>query len=63
MLQVGAKAREAAFNLASGASSLSPMSRISCGSKVAPIAVEDYWNINSWLRRGSCHGLSLKGLG
>ena len=57
MLQVGAKAREAAFSLASGASSLSPISRISCGSKVAPMAVEDYWNLNSAftlrvLRRG-----------
>jgi hypothetical protein len=35
----------------------------SSGSKVAPIAVEDYWNINSALRRGSRHSLSLKELG
>ena len=47
MLQVGAKAREAAFSLASGASSLSPISRTSSGSKVAPMAVEHYVNINS----------------
>ena len=47
MLQVGAKARDAAFSLASGASSLSPISRISSGSKVAPMAVEHYVDINS----------------
>lgn len=47
MLHVGAKATEAAFSLASGASSLSPISRISSGSKVAPMAVEGCVNINS----------------
>lgn len=46
MLQVGARAREAALSLASGASSLSPMVWRSSGSKVAPIAVDDYCNIN-----------------
>jgi len=47
MLQIGPKTTEAAFSFASGASSLSPISRISSGSKVVPIAVEDYWNIYS----------------
>ena len=46
MLQVGAKAREAALSLASGASSLSPMVWRSSGSKVAPIAVDDCYNID-----------------
>jgi hypothetical protein len=46
MLQVGARASEAALSLASGASSLSPMVWRSSGSKVAPIAVDDYCNIN-----------------
>jgi len=47
MLQVGAKAKEAALSLASGARSLSPMVWRSSGSKVAPIAVDDCCNINS----------------
>jgi len=58
MLQVGAKIKEVAFDLASGASSLSPMAWRSSGSKVAPMAVDDYCNINSAFSRGVTGGVA-----
>jgi monomeric isocitrate dehydrogenase len=56
MLQVGAKTMEAAFSFASGASSLNPIVRRSSGSKVAPMAVDDYRKVNPsstlWVTEG-----------
>ena len=56
MLQVGAKTKEAAFSFASGARSLSPMVWRRSESKVAPIAVDDYYNIYSASARGTAQG-------